>query len=41
LVAIVVASDDPKEIEHAADTLKETSPLRLERLDTGDRLVTP
>lgn len=30
-VAIVVASDDPDELEKAAETLKETAPLRLER----------
>lgn len=37
-VAVVVASDDPEEIEKAAETLEETSPLRVERLGSGQSL---
>jgi outer membrane lipoprotein SlyB len=39
-VAVVVASDDRREIERAADMLKETSPVHLERLDTGSKRIT-
>jgi hypothetical protein len=39
--AIVLASDDGEEVEKAAQTLSETSPLRLERFNAqGGRLVT-
>ena len=37
-VAVVVASDDPDEIEKAAETLQETSPLRVERIGPGGKL---
>ena len=39
--AVVIASDDGEEVEKAAKTLLETSPLRLERFNAqGGRLVT-
>ena len=38
--AIVLGSDDPEEVEKAAKTLNDTSPLRLERFDArGSRLI--
>jgi outer membrane lipoprotein SlyB len=37
-VAVVVASDDPDEIEKAAKELEDTSPLRIERLSSGQKL---
>jgi outer membrane lipoprotein SlyB len=36
-VAVVVASEDPEEIEKAAKTIEETSPLRVERLGSGGK----
>jgi outer membrane lipoprotein SlyB len=37
-VAVVVASDDSEEIDKAAKTLEDTSPLRVERLGSGGKL---